>query len=275
MKRKPKKALAPLPDDISHLLSPRSLELMQWFIQFKRSHDAMRAAHPEVTEEEIAQVTRELLAIVSVDDDDAAPDFFAPAGKVKRKGKKKSVPTGVGYRLKITLRGSKPPIWRRVIVPADITLDRLHDVIQTAMGWYDSHLHAFDIGGVRFDYRRESAWALESEALDETQYRLGELVNREKAKFTYEYDFGDGWEHSILLEKIIPPILEPKMFTCTAGKNACPPEDCGGLWGFYQRLAALNDPDDEYHEETMEWMGEFDPEAFDRARVNAALARLR
>ena len=122
-------------------------------------------------------------------------------------GKKKRSLTysGALYQLKITLQGSKPPIWRRVVVPAECNLETLHQVIQVAMGWQDDHLHAFEIDGENYDGRDPMGGRMEDmEGLDAAEYALCEVVNREKAKFTYQYDFGDSWDHSILVEKILP-----------------------------------------------------------------------
>jgi len=182
------------------------------------------------------------------------------------------------YQLKITLRGSKPPIWRRILVPADCGLESLHYAIQAAMGWYDSHLHAFEIGGREYSGRTPMGDPMESGDLDAAGYRLCDVA-REKSKFTYQYDFGDNWDHTILVEKIVPPLLtESKKlpaqpFVCLAGKGACPPEDCGGIWGYYNLLAVLRNPKHEEHEDMKEWAGEIDPDAFDIAEVNRRLSR--
>lgn len=188
-------------------------------------------------------------------------------------------PTGNLYQLKIALARSKPPIWRRILVPADGTLEKLHMAIQAAMGWEDDHLHAFEIGGESYGGRDPMGGELDSDDLDERKYRLDEVAG-EKAKFGYQYDFGDSWDHTIKVEKTIAAedavakALEP--FTCMAGEGACPPEDCGGLWGYYEKLEALKNPKDEYYEEVREWMGDgFDPEAFDVKGANKRMKYLR
>ena len=184
------------------------------------------------------------------------------------------------YQLKITLRGSKPPIWRRVVVRADMSLDRLHTVIQIAMGWTGEHLHQF-VGGSaigRTFYGRpdpESA-DMGSEILNEKRYAVGDLAPAVRRKFTYEYDFGDSWEHQVAVEKVLPPDVAFKHPVCLAGANACPPEDCGGIWGYYNLLEILADPKHPEHEEMKDWMGgEFNPAEFDSDAVNAALKRLK
>jgi|SRR5579862_3015834 len=176
------------------------------------------------------------------------------------------------YQLKITLRGAKPPIWRRVQVPADFTLKKLHRVIQLAMGWTDSHLHLFDVGGIHYS---DPEFEVE-ETNNEARIRLSQAAPVEKAKFRYEYDFGDSWDHEILVEKILPPDPAVRYPICLTGKRACPPEDCGGVWGYAELLETLADPDSEDHEEMLEWLdGDFDPEEFDVEMTNAALTRAR
>jgi hypothetical protein len=187
--------------------------------------------------------------------------------------KGKEAKPGPIYQLKITLRGSKPPIWRRVQVSGDITLYKLHQVIQVAMGWTDSHLHQFTAGGI--DYG-ESAPEWGMEVKSERRAHLNQVAPAEKARFTYEYDFGDSWDHEILVEKIVPPEPGVHYPTCLTGKRACPPEDVGGIWGYEGFLESLRDPKHPEHDEYLEWVGgEFDPEAFDCAGVNAVLQQLR
>ena len=208
------------------------------------------------------------------------------------------------YELRITLKGSKPPIWRRVAVPADIKLGTLHEVIQIAMGWTDSHLHQFilrDKGlkpdpqemarryqqggwdeefisrmrGERYFVTKETPWGdpTEMEGEDENKITLAQVCPNVKSNLTYEYDFGDGWEHAIKVQKIIEPQPGVQYPVCLAGKKACPPEDCGGIWGYYDMLDAVGDPKHERHEELLEWLGDrFDPDAFDLEEVNVILA---
>lgn len=183
-------------------------------------------------------------------------------------------PVGSAYQLKIVLRGSQPPIWRRVVVPSRIRLDWLHAVIQVAMGWTDDHLHRFVIGSREFSGDPLGGYDPDRGGGNEAEHQLGELVRKEKTKFTYEYDFGDGWRHDITLGKVIPAETAPAGAICTAWKGACPPEDSGGLWGYYSKLEVLADPRHAEHEEIKEWMGDdFDPEAFNMHAVNQRLAR--
>ena len=173
------------------------------------------------------------------------------------------------YQIKITLRDSKPPIWRRLDVPDTMTLAQLHHVIQAAMGWADYHLHQFTVNGVEYGVPHPDDW---NEVRNEKSVKLSQFVTGPKFKFTYEYDFGDSWEHIILVEKVLPPEPGVDYPRCITGKRACPPEDCGGVWGYASFLEAISDPDHPEHEELLEWVGgEFDPEAFDCAVVNEAL----
>jgi len=184
------------------------------------------------------------------------------------------------YQLKITLKWSKPPIWRRLIVPANMTLARLHDVIQIAMGWTNSHLHQFITGKgptVTYYGQKDPDYAdTGPEMFDERRYHVGDLAPAAKAKFIYEYDFGDSWQHDIIVEKILPPDPAIKQVRCLGGANACPPDDCGGIGGYYDLLEILADPKHEEHESMREWLGgEWDAAEFNVDKVDAVLKRLK
>jgi hypothetical protein len=178
------------------------------------------------------------------------------------------------YRIKITLKGVKPPIWRRVRVSGDITLDVLHEIIQATMGWWNAHLHQFAIRGTSYGTPYpDFGFGVDME--DETQFRLDQVAPREGLKFTYEYDFGDSWYHELLVERISAPTADLPHPLCLTGRRACPPEDVGGIWGYASFLEAIRDPDHPEHEDYMEWVGdEFDPEAFDLEEANKALRHL-
>lgn len=177
------------------------------------------------------------------------------------------------YQLKITLLGLRPPLWRRVLVKSNTSLDVLHEVIQGAMGWWDCHLHAFSIGGIEYG-RIDPDFGLE-DTKDETRMTLNRVVTGEKSKFRYTYDFGDGWEHEILLEKILPVDPAQPYPVCIKGKRACPPEDCGGIWGYQELIEIMADPQHPEYEERLDWLEEpLEPEQFDLDEVNAALRRL-
>ncbi|RMD71013.1 MAG: plasmid pRiA4b ORF-3 family protein [Gammaproteobacteria bacterium] len=176
------------------------------------------------------------------------------------------------YQIKVTLRHSKPPIWRRLLVPGDTTLHDLHRIIQIAMGWTDSHLHQFVINGEYYGIPSGDDWY---PVKDERKYRLAKVAG-EQSKFIYEYDFGDSWEHEIKVEKILPPDPKKSYPYCVKGKRACPPEDVGGIWGYEEFLEAMKDPAHEEHDTYVEWWGEtFDPEAFDLDEVNRELQALK
>ncbi|MBI5446542.1 MAG: plasmid pRiA4b ORF-3 family protein [Deltaproteobacteria bacterium] len=182
--------------------------------------------------------------------------------------------TSAVYQLKVTLKGSKPPIWRRFQVAADTTLGDLHPILQRIMGWDDSHLHHFRLGLELFGVPDPDD-TFGDDVEDERDALLRDVLPAEKAKLRYEYDFGDSWDHELILEKILPPEPAAELPRCLTGKRACPPEDCGGLWGYAELLDALSDPRHPEHEEQLEWLGEgFDPEAFDLQAVNAALRAL-
>ena len=176
------------------------------------------------------------------------------------------------YQLKITLDEIQPPIWRRVVVPADISLAALHDVVQIAMGWTNSHLHAFEIDGQR--YGRPDHMDGFDDVLDERRHLLGQLVEPRK-RFAYEYDFGDSWHHQIVVEKELAPSTVQQVPVCIDGARNCPPEDCGGAFGYVEFLEVLADPNHEDHEHMVGWIGgSFDAEKFDPTVVNAKLATL-
>ncbi len=176
------------------------------------------------------------------------------------------------YQLKISLKYSKPPIWRRLLVPAGIELDALHGVIQTAFGWMNSHFHQFVDGRTFYQPEAEVGEFPSMKMVDSAGVRLSELLQKKKDKIVYEYDFGDSWEHEVLLEKVLPADPNQPLPFCVKGKLACPPEDCGGIQGYYQMLETLADPDSEEAEELLEWAGgPIDPEAFDLEQANARI----
>src|SRR5271157_172409 len=180
------------------------------------------------------------------------------------------------YQLKVTLLGTTPPIWRRLLVPADMTLEQLHNVLQLAMGWEDCHMHDFRIGPRRFGKPDPNDRLTGLSAIgNERTARLFNVLGKVGAKAVYTYDFGDNWQHGIAIEKVQTP--EPGLAypVCMGGKRHGPPEDCGGAPGYYHLREALSDPDHKRHEELREWMGDdFDPEAFSVDDVNRRLAPL-
>jgi hypothetical protein len=179
------------------------------------------------------------------------------------------------YQLKVKLKWSKPAIWRRVVVRSDMRLDRLHTVIQVAMGWTNSHLHQFVLGQT-FYGQTDPEFGAGMEVLNEKRYRLRDLADGAKKKFIYEYDFGDSWEHELVVEKVLAADPNFKHPVCTGGENACPPEDCGGIHGYYRMLEVIADPKDPEHPEMLEWLGEeWDATYFDLAGTSELLKELK
>lgn len=177
------------------------------------------------------------------------------------------------YLLKIQLVDIKPAIWRRFVVPASITLDRLHDVIQIVMGWTDSHLHEFTIGNKRYTEYPEST----EDGLICGRYRLGDLIKQKNRAFHYLYDFGDSWEHELVLEdsRYFKPELRTEL-ACLEGERACPPEDVGGAPGYFEFCNALKDLNHEEHESYVQWSGgDYASERFDADAVNWELMKYR
>jgi len=181
------------------------------------------------------------------------------------------------YQIQIALTRFQPKIWRRLLIPSDLLLEDFHMIIQISMGWTNSHLHQF-IKNQTFYTKRmpgDDTWG-DLNNVDYKKIRISDLLKKEKEKIVYEYDFGDGWEHEVLLEKIIPEDENLKFPVCLAGKMACPPEDCGGVWGYADLLEILKNPKHEEYESYMEWLGgEFDPEHFDKEAVNKMLGKFR
>jgi hypothetical protein len=176
------------------------------------------------------------------------------------------------YQIKVTLVGSKPPIWRRLIVKDNTRLDQLHSVLQVAMGWFNSHLHQYRVGSSYIGIPDQD---IDIDVTDEQMVYLQDIISNVKDNFVYEYDFGDGWEHKIVLEKKLPLDFSESPVVIK-GKKACPPEDCGGIWGYSDFLAAIQDPKHEEHEEMLEWVGgEFDPDEFDMNFINKKLNELK
>jgi hypothetical protein len=170
-------------------------------------------------------------------------------------------------RLKVTLKGLKPPIWRRLLVEDTMTLGDLNMAVQAAMGWTNSHLHLFVSGREQIGDPRQF-----DEVEDEDKVTVGELAALGWKSLAYIYDMGDNWEHTIAIERAEPIDPARAYPACIGGKRACPPEDSGGPWGFADMLEALADPSDDRHADYREWLGEFDAEAFSVEDADARLA---
>ena len=176
------------------------------------------------------------------------------------------------YQLKITLRDIRPPIWRRVQVQGDVTLSHLHWVIQLSMGWTNSHLHSFSIHGQEYGVPMPDLGFEELEPEDERSVKLSSFIPGEKFKFSYLYDFGDSWEHEVLVEKVLTAETDIYYPVCIKAKRACPPEDCGGTWGYQEFVEAVQDSEHPEHEEMLEWAGGyFDPEDPEFDEINPCL----
>jgi hypothetical protein len=176
------------------------------------------------------------------------------------------------FQLRITLRDIHPPIWRRLLLPGSVRLDKLHRMIQAAFGWKDHHLHDFCIGDRRYGTQIED---YPDEELDERSVTVLRALQGVR-RCIYQYDFGDCWEHEIVVEDLRRVSLGLRFGVCLDGQNACPPEDVGGCSGYAGLLDVLDDPDHEEHEAMLTWVGgPFDPAAFDLALVNARLQKVR
>jgi Plasmid pRiA4b ORF-3-like protein len=198
----------------------------------------------------------------------------ARPAKLPAKRRKAAGPAPV-YQLKVSLRGAKPPIWRRLLVPADISLARLHATIGAAFGWHGGHMHVF-----------ETAYGDFGRADRELGHRadgsvtLEQVAPQVKDKIRYTYDFGDDWVHDIVVEKVLDPDPSRAYPRCTGGKRAAPPDDCGGIWGYEELVEVLADPAHPEHSERLQWLGladasQFVPDAFDVEAVNSRLGALR
>ena len=179
------------------------------------------------------------------------------------------------YQFKITLLESQPPIWRRIQVK-NCTLDNLHEHIQTAMGWTNSHLHQFEISGERYgDPELLDDGFEDFECVDSTVTKIREIIPKDgkRFQFTYEYDFGDDWHHEVLFEGCLRAEKGGRYPVCVEGERACPPEDVGGVRGYAEFLEAIADPKHEEHDRMLEWAGDFDPEEFDAGKTTKAMRR--
>jgi hypothetical protein len=172
--------------------------------------------------------------------------------------------------LKVSLRDIRPPIWRRLLVPGRMTLGDLHQAIQAAMGWDDAHLHVFDIAGQPYG----DPHAVDDVA-DEERLTMNGVLRSGVSRFTYTYDFGNDWEHAIVIEGKLPSVEGRSYPACVAGKRNCPPEDCGGCWGYQELLVVLADPAHPRRRGWIEMLGDdFDPEAFAAEAADARVATL-
>jgi hypothetical protein len=180
-------------------------------------------------------------------------------------------PVETVHRLLVRLRNVEPAVWRHVEIESGAKLPDVSRALLTAMGWTDSHLHAFRAGAHAYG-TVDPDFGLD--ILDERDVGLGKIAPVPKSTFGFEYDFGDGWEHDVSVDAIYPAELDATYPRCLAGKNACPPEDCGGPPGYESLLEILADPKHPEYKQMRMWAGKFDPAAFDLRKTNVALARL-
>lgn len=179
------------------------------------------------------------------------------------------------YVITITIMGIHPPIWRRLMVPGEISLDRLHEAIQIAIGWEDRHLHLFRIKAKIYTDSPEENWEGDETAYEESNFRLSELVTRETASFEYEYDFGDGWRHAIIVESIVKVAPgQPLRIACLGGQRHCPPEDIGGADGYQLILHARTRGKTDADDGLLTLDEDFDPEHFNLQATNRRLRSL-
>ena len=194
----------------------------------------------------------------------------AQPAKLPANRKKTAGPAPV-FQLKVSLRGAKPPIWRRLLVPADFSLERLHETILSAFGWHGGHLHVFETAFG--DFGRADR---ELGHRADTSVTLEQVAPGVKDKIRYTYDFGDDWVHDIVVERVLAPDPSTTYPRCVGGKRAAPPDDCGGIWGYEELVEVLTDPAHPEHKERLEWLGladssQFAPDAFDLEAVNYRL----
>lgn len=181
----------------------------------------------------------------------------------------------VDVQLRVELLHLKPLVWRRLIVPETVTLAKLHTILIAGMGWGGGHLHEYEIGRVRYG-REDPDYPSIEPVRDERRYRLATFVEERVKRFTWLYDFGDDWEHRIVLEDLHAQPQSGQRIRCVAGENACPPEDVGGVGGYLEFLEAITDPRHEQHADMLEWIGyPFDPKAFNLTDINEWLAGIK
>lgn len=231
-------------------------------------HDSLRRTiEVDVT---IAMAALHVLGIVVLDREADSAELTNLGRYAVRRVRGMAQPGDPVLQVRVTLADvDDPPVWRRVVIPASYTLDRVHAIIQAAMGWEESHLHMFRIKGREYGPAYLDA---ELETLDESQFRIGDLM-KPRDRAGYEYDFGDGWEHELAIEASAVADADTVYPACTGGEGACPPEDCGGPGGFADLKELLAGPPGPERDEMRTWAGEdYDPAHFDLTAANAAAA---
>jgi hypothetical protein len=183
--------------------------------------------------------------------------------------------TSTALRVRIQLNEVDPVVWRRLLVPGSVKLAKLGQMLLAAMGWNGSHLHAFRVGDTSYGMQDDDDDDFPDDEIDEQSVTVLQAL-RDLQTFTFDYDFGDGWEHDVVIEELIHSDTGLKFAVCLDGERACPPDGVGGPGGYVAFLAAIADPDHEEHADFLEWVGgSFDPAGFDVANANALLQKLR
>ena len=176
------------------------------------------------------------------------------------------------HALRIELLDVEPMVWRRFVVPSDTKLPKFNRMLETVMGWEGYHLHMFEVADLRIGRPDEFS----ADIIDERQLKLEQLLPRVGSRLQWSYGFGDGWEHAVAVEAIEAPSPDVRYPICAAGERACPPEDCGGVWGYEHLRAVVVDPAHPEHEHLRDWVGTgFDPDAFDQMAMTARHRRVR
>jgi hypothetical protein len=177
-------------------------------------------------------------------------------------------------QFRVVLREIEPPIWRRIQVPATYSFWDLHVALQDSMGWLDCHLHAFHIGdpesgsSIEIGIPDDDGFEDQEPCLPGWEVPIGDFFVKPGDRALYAYDFGDGWEHSVVLEAIAERVPRKRYPVCIAGERACPPEDCGGVPGYEELLQVIQDPSRDDHEEMLRWLGRrFEPDVFTPSKV--------
>ncbi|MDF5736634.1 MULTISPECIES: IS1096 element passenger TnpR family protein [unclassified Nostoc] len=240
-------------------LAPKVLQMVQSGYSYRKIATSLHLS--KTTVNDIVKRHR-LSSNATINSANFIPDIEQPTMASKKSASNQTI-----YQLKITLKNIRPPIWRRIQVLSSTTLEQLHLIVQEVMGWDNYHMHQFSIAGI--DYGQPQP---EFNVRSEKTVKLSQVVKDEKSKFFYTYDFGDSWEHEILVEKELPSTPDTNYPVFITGKRACPPEDCGGSWGYAELLEIISDPSHPEYEERMEWVGEsFNPDTFDINDVNQRL----
>ncbi|NDJ26280.1 recombinase family protein [Nostoc sp. B(2019)] len=242
-------------------LAPKVLQMVQQGYSYRKIATSLHLS--KTTVNDIVKRHR-VSSNATINSANLIPDIEQPTMASRKSASNQTI-----YQLKITLKNIRPPIWRRIQVLSSTTLQQLHLIVQEVMGWDNYHMHQFSIAGI--DYGQPEP---EFNVRSEKTVILRQVVKGEKSKFFYTYDFGDSWEHEILVEKELPSTPDTNYPVCITGKRACPPEDCVGSWGYAELLEIITSPSHPEYEERMEWVGEsFNPDTFDINEVNQRLRK--